>query len=82
MNDRDEVDWQMTGLNSRELHLAEFGPLTLSDATTRDLFAGLALAGIFAGNYQTPQAQELAYDIADAMMAERARRKESNDGQA
>ncbi len=121
MNDRDEVDWEMTGfganrigevvitqkeetmteyiepteeqitaamaysdllddIEERELHLAEFGPLTLSDATTRDLFAGFAAITIL----QTPSGEadflaRAAYEFADAMMAERAKRREAGD---
>ena len=64
---------------TQELHLAEVGDLRLSDATTRDFFAGMALQRMLAMPLPkvTEWREELAensYKFADIMMAERAKR--------
>ena len=56
----------------------------MSDDLLRDLFAGLAVAGDLAasgssaGTWDPKIGAKWAYDMADAMMAERARRNASD----
>ena len=52
-------------------------PELASEMSLRDYFAATALAAEWMGDYSIYEQADLAYNVADAMLAERAKRKEA-----